>query len=486
MRKYALLIFCLSSCFYIQAQSDTEQLMEALRGPTPLETDLQQLCDEVGGRVTGTEENKKAVKWAMKKFKQAKVSVEKEAFEMPIFWMENFTEGTISGDADFQVHMVSKYRTDPGKYLGKLVYLDKLEDIIALKRPKPNLKGKLLIVDMDLCLDINGLFAEYDRAARIEILANDMNAAGIVFMSTRPKKLLYRFITSTTTDPHIPQFIMAREDAQRTIRLLKEGKKLKLKANVNAKTGEEFISHNVIAEIKGSKFPDEIVVLGAHIDSWAMGTGANDNGCNVTMLIDIARQMKKLNIKPDRTIRFALWNGEEQGYFGSWHYTKRRKKELDNHVMALSVDIGSGDITGCFTNGQEALIPVLEDIFSVSHPGVEFANINAPIVGTDNFDFMLQGIPNLVANHKPQVYGINYHASSDTYDKVNIKSVKNNAAYVASLALGFANMDANKYELKRQSRAEIETMFEAFDLEFTMRMFNVWEPWVKGKRGREK
>ena len=483
MKNYLILFFSIAFGLTLNGQSDTDRLMEALKGPTPLEKDLQQLCDEIGGRVTGTEENKKAVKWALKKFKQAKVSVEKEAFEMPIFWMENFTEGTISGDADFQVHMVSKYRTDPGKYLGKLVYLDKLDDIIALKRPKPNLKGKLLLVDMDLCLDISGLFAEYDRATRIEFLANDLNAAGIVFMSSRPKKLLYRFITSSGAEAHIPQFIMAREDAQRTIRLLKEGKKLKLKANVNAKTGEEFISHNVIAEIKGSKYPDEVVVLGAHIDSWAMGTGANDNGCNVTMMIDIARQMKKLKIKPERTIRFALWNGEEQGYYGSWHYTKRRKKELDNHVMALSVDIGSGDITGCFTNGQETLIPVLEDIFNASHPGVEFANINAPIVGTDNFDFMLQGVPNLVANHKPQVYGLNYHASSDTYDKVSIESVKNNAAYVGALALGFANMDASQYELKRQSREEIESMFEKFNLEFTMRMFNVWDPWVEGKRG---
>lgn len=485
MKNLFIFIICLSQFFNLSAQNDTERLMSALKGNTPLENDLKELCDEIGGRVTGTDENKKAVKWALKKFKEAKVSAEKEAFEMPTFWMENFTTGSVSGDADYKVEMVSKYRTDPGKYIGKLVYLDDLEDIIALKRPKPNLKGKLLIVDMDLCLDINGLFAEYDRATRIEFLASDMNAAGIVFMSTRPKKLLYRFITSATTDPHIPQYIMAREDAKRTIRLLKEGKKLKLKTNVNAKTGDEFISHNVIAEIKGSKYPDEIIVLGAHLDSWAMGTGANDNGCNVSMMIDIARQIKKLKITPDRTIRFALWNGEEQGYFGSWHYTKKRQKEMDNHVMALSVDIGSGDITGCFTNGQESLIPVLENIFSASHPGVEFTNINAPIVGTDNFDFMLQGVPNLVANHKPQLYGLNYHASSDTYDKVDIQSVKNNAAYVASLALGFANMDTNKYALKRQSRQEIQSMFEKFDLEFTMRMFNVWEPWVKGKRGRE-
>ena len=86
-----------------------------------------------------------------------------------------------------------------------------------------------------------------------------------------------------------------------------------------------------------------------------MGTGANDNGANVCLMIDIARQMKELGIQPKRTIRFALWNGEEQGYFGSWSYTLDNLNTLDKHKMALSVDIGSGAITGFFTNGRAGI-----------------------------------------------------------------------------------------------------------------------------------
>ena len=114
------------------------------------------------------------------------------------------------------------------------------------------------------------------------------------------------------------------------------------------------------------------------------------------MMIDIARQMKKYNIRPKRTIRFALWNGEEQGYFGSWAYTKDHKKELDNHIMALSIDIGSGALSGFFTNGEEKLVAAVDEVLKPVAGLGDFTQLNVPIVGTDNFDFMLQGIGNLV------------------------------------------------------------------------------------------
>lgn len=283
----------------------------------------------------------------------------------------------------------------------------------------------------------------------------------------------------------MPQFVMAREDAKRCIRTIENGNSLSIKVNLDAQIGASFETHNVIAEIKGVEKPDEIVVIGAHIDSWALGTGANDNGCNVSLMIDIARQMQKLNYKPKRTIRFALWNGEEQGYFGSHDYTLDYLDEMEKHIMALSVDIGSGAITGFFTNGREELVEAVDKVLKPVAAFGDFTQINAPIVGTDNFDFMLQGVGNLVANHKPQVYGLNYHAASDTYDKVDLKTLKRNSAVIAALAIGFANLEDEDITWTQQSRAEIQSMFEAFDLEFTMQMFNVWEPWMNGERGRK-
>lgn len=483
-RLYAILIlsFYFSNVNY--SQDEVQNLVSALLAETPIEEDLQELCDDIGGRVTGSSANEKAVEWAYSKFADAGVRVKKDPFEMPILWLSKGSSCRIN-EIDFEPLVVSKYNTIPGEYSGKLIYvgMGTAADFDAIGNEK--IKDQFLLVESDLCLDINGLFAEYAHATNVEMEAYHRGAKGIIFMSSRPNKVLYRFLTAMVTqDNIIPQLVMAREDAMRCVRAIESGKELSVHMTIAAKTGPAFTSHNVIGEIKGSEKPDEVVIIGSHLDSWAMGTGANDNGCNVNMMIDIARQMKRLGIKPKRTIRFALWNGEEQGYFGSWDYTKDHEAQLDKHIMTLSVDIGSGAIDGFFTNGRAELVPIVEEVLKpVSELGT-FSQINAPIVGTDNFDFMLQGVPNLVASHLPQVYGQNYHASTDTYDKVDLKQLKINSAVVGALTLGFANLSDEKAStLPQQKRAAIQKIFDDFDLEFTMRMFDVWEPWVNETRG---
>ncbi len=481
------LIFCTSLCLISItgfSQNDISQIIGTLLADTPLEEDLQELCDDIGGRVTGSRANEAAVEWALQKFKDAGVAAQKEAFTMPVLWLEKSTTASVTGDIEFRPTVVSKYQSPPQRYAGELIYVGSgsVEDF---ENASGTIKGNFVIVDQDLCFDIDGLFAEYAAAANAEILARESGAKGIVFMSSRPNGLLYRFIGMKTAENDMPQIVMAREDAKRCIRSLQNGQTLHLDLHIDAEVGGEFVAHNVMAEIQGSEKPEEVILIGAHIDSWALGTGANDNGSNVSMLIDVARQMKSLGIRPKRTIRFALWNGEEQGYFGSWAYTRDNQKTLDNHLMAYSIDIGSGAITGFFTNGNEALVPVMDKLLQPVAALGDFTNINAPIVGTDNFDFMLEGVGNLVGNHLPQVYGQNYHASSDTYDKVDLKQLKVNSAIVAAVILGAANMEEEDITWKRQSRPEIQEMFESFNLEFTMRMFNVWDTWMSGERGRK-
>ena len=473
MKNFTLLLFCIFT-ISINGQSDVDRLKLALLKDTPIEEDLQELTDVIGGRVTGSPANEKAIEWGLKKFQEAGVKFWKHSFEMPTLWLENICEGEVNmDDGFFKIELVSKYKSPPGFHTGDIVYMESLESDV-------DIKGKYVIVEQDLCLDIDGLFAEYDYATRIEMIARERGAKGILFMSSRPKKLLYRFLTMETTENEMPQWVVAREDAKRIIRLLKEGHSLTITASMEAVTGEAFTSHNVIAEIPGTTRKDEVVIIGAHIDSWALGTGANDNGCNVAMMIDLARQMKALNIQPERTIRFALWNGEEQGYFGSWAYTQ--DYDMDQHKLAISIDIGSGAILGFFTNGREKLVGQIDELLKQVEVFGPFSQLNLPIVGTDNFDFMLEGVPNLVGRHAPQFYGPNYHASSDTYDKVDLKQLKINSAIVGAVVLGYANGD---YGLPRQNRFQVDQMINDFNLEFTMRMFNVWEPWVSGERGRK-
>jgi carboxypeptidase Q len=328
---------------------------------------------------------------------------------------------------------------------------------------------------------ISGLFQEYNNAVIIEEQALAVKATGIIYMSSRPKNLLYRHLPSSGVNNKLAIVVMERESALRTQRLLKSGESLKLTAKINILGEKPYQANNVVAEIKGDTYPDEIVLIGAHIDSFDLGTGALDNGANVSLVIDLARQITKLAIIPKRTIRFVLFNGEEQGMYGSWGYTQTHRDELDNHVLAATIDIGTGAITGFFINGREEIRATID---SVLHPDAElgsFSQIIDPVVGTDNYDFMMQGIANLVANQADANYASNYHAQSDTFEKVDQQQLKLNAAIMGATILGISNLDQIPWQ--RQTSEQVVKMVEKYNLEQAMKTFGLQQSWQENKRG---
>ena len=200
------------------------------------------------------------------------------------------------------------------------------------------------------------------------------------------------------------------------------------------------------------------------------------------MLIDVARQIQRLGLRPRRTLRIALWNGEEQGMNGSWAYARDHASEMDRHVLATSFDIGSGRITGFFTNGRGAKITPTLDAALLAVQGLgPFAHVDEPVVGTDNFDFMMEGVANLVAVQADATYGPDYHASSDTFDKVDLPQMRKNAAVAAAVLWGFAEADA---PWGRQTAEQVQKLVEGTTLKQQMQSFGAYDDWLAGKRGR--
>jgi carboxypeptidase Q len=464
--------------------NDVDELVGAMLGDTPVIDDLRMLTDQIGGRVTGSRANEAAVSWAASRFQSAGVAVTTEEFRTPARWRELDVSADVLGDASFSARVVAKpfskgtrgdleARISDGG-LGTEEDFERLGNLAA---------DTWLLVDTPVLDDnagLHGLFAEYESAAATVPLAIDAGVAGIVFASSRPGNLLYRLPVLSAKDA-LPVLVMEREQATRALRLLRAGKSLSLRAAIRIDNCYAEVSSNVIGEIRGQTRPQEVVLIGAHLDSHDLGTGALDNGANVAMLIDIARQIARLGLKPERTIRFALWNGEEQGLFGSWRYTEQHRDELDDHVVAASFDIGTGRITGFFTGGRPQL-PAMVDEYLVPVSGLgPFTQHDIPLVGTDNLDFMLEGVPNLIAAQADANYASNYHAASDTFDKVDQHQLKLNSAIAAALVWGFANTGAR---LPRQSRDEVEALINSTDLEHQMRNFGIWEDWASGHRGR--
>ena len=457
---------------------DAERLVGALLGDTPLASDLQFLTDEIGGRATGSPANLKAVEWGLARFREAGVPARKEPFVVPALWLDGPASATIGGDVRFTPRVVAMpfSTATPRAGLSAPLVDGGSGGQADLDRLGAAAKGSFLLVETSELLDLDGLFKEYEEAAAIERRAFAADVAGVVYMSSRPRGLLYRHNASLGPDNRHPMLIMAREDAQRALRLLRQGQRLSLDARIDPQTGGPYESFNVVGEIRGSEKPDEIVVVGAHLDSWDLGTGALDNGCNVAVVLDIAREMKTLGLKPRRTVRFALWNGEEQGLFGSWGYAKTHAAELDRHVVAASIDIGSGRISGFFVNGRREIAPTLERALTVVQGLGPFVQVDEPVVGTDNFDFMLEG----VANQESANYGPNYHASSDTFDKVDVRQLHANAAIVAAAIYGYAEAQVT---WGRQSRADVERLVESTTLKQQMISFHVYDAFAAGTRG---
>ena len=481
----------LVNCAYATSifNSDVENLILTMKAPTPIIADLKELTDEIGGRLTGTQANKKSVNWALKKFHEAGISAKKESFTMPRAWVEkDISAKVFNSRINFSPRIVAMPFTNKTHYQGltaKVVNLNKgTESDFSEKNTDNYLKDKWLLVETEILNDksgIDGLFQEYLNAVVIEERALAAKAAGVVYMSSRKNNLLYRHLPSSGVDNKLPIIVMERDSALRTQRLLDSGKTLKLTAKINIFGEKSYEAHNVVAEIKGDTYPEEIVLIGAHIDSFDLGTGALDNGANVSLVIDLARQIKKLNITPKRTIRFVLFNGEEQGMYGSWGYTQRHIDELDDHVLASTIDIGTGAITGFFINGREEIKNTIDEVLVPVNALGPFSQKIDPIVGKDNYDFMIQGVANLVANQANANYASNYHAQSDTFEKVDQNQLKLNSAIMGATILGIANIDDIPW--KRQTSDEVVKMVDKFNLESSMKTLGLQQSWKENKRG---
>jgi carboxypeptidase Q len=466
------------------AQSNDAVMRQALDPSSPLQENLRVLTDEIGGRIPGTPAFEQAAQWAAEGFKAAGAdSVHTEEFTLPISWAEGNTEVEVVAPVKFRVRAHS-IAWGPALKPTITRVIDVGMGTAAEFTKAGDVAGAIVLAHSDVLKTWEDLFQEYYRAPGIIDLARNGNAVAIAFTSSREHDLLYRHInTSTGNIDVIPQVLLAREDSERIARLLAHGEKVQMSLSMPNNIGSTITTHNVVAELKGTELPNEIVILGAHLDSWELGTGALDNGCNAALVIDTLRAINAAGIRPKRTMRFILFSGEEEGLLGSYAYVRAHQNELDNIVAELVLDEGSGPISSFSTGGRkdvdEALLPMVQPFV----PWKANQVTNDATVGTDNYDFMMQGVPTILPNQEEANYLVNYHASSDTFDKVDFVQLKKNEAMAAELMVALAN--APQRIGPRLTRTQIEATFKETHLDDQMRGFGLWDDWQNGTRGRK-
>ena len=348
-----------------------------------------------------------------------------------------------------------------------------------------DVSGKLLLVHTKVLASWADLFGEYEQAPAVIALAVKGKAKAIAFMATRENDILYRHTNAVAGEiDKLPMLVIAREDGERMARLLASANPLWADIAIPNHIGGPIKTWNVVAELRGSEKPNEFVILGAHLDSWELGTGALDNGCNAALVIDALRAIKASGLKPRRSIRFILFSGEEEGLIGSRMYSVAHRNELDNAAGVVIFDSGTGKTTGFSTGGRKdvaaAALPLLAPLeqFGAAKltPSAES--------GTDHFDFMLEGVPTFVADQEEANYLVNYHATSDTYDKVDFPQLKKHVAEGAYLSFALAN--AAERVGPRLGRAQIEQSMREIHFDEELKSMGMWDDWESGKRGRVK
>ena len=242
-----------------------------------------------------------------------------------------------------------------------------------------------------------------------------------------------------------PEAVVSTEDGFRIRRLIGSGHTVELSLNIKGKFfSDDTKGYNVVAEIPGTDpaLKDQVVMLGAHLDSWSAATGATDNGAGCAVMMEAVRLLDSLQLKPKRTIRIALWSGEEQAVLGSYNYVKNHfgngetgkfKPDQEKISAYFNLDAGSGKIRGIYSNGDTAINSIFEQWLKPFHDlGATAATLSSS-GSSDNVSFEWAGIPGFSFMQDPLDYeSKTHHTNMDTYDYLQIDDMKQAAIIVAA------------------------------------------------------
>lgn len=239
----------------------------------------------------------------------------------------------------------------------------------------------------------------------------------------------------------LPNLVISHEDYALLARLIATGVVPRLEGQVANRMGRTPVQQwNTVAEIRGTERPGQAVILGAHLDSWDLGTGVTDNGAGSMVVLEAARILSRSGLKPKRSIRFILFSGEEQGLLGSRAYAAAHAAQADSVQAMLVLDNGTGAVTGQALQGRNDLEglwrQLLAPVASLDADSVRDASKS----GTDHLSFLPYGVPGFNFDQLPRGYNHTHHSQTDTFDKAIEGDLKQAAAVMAVTAYELANL----------------------------------------------
>jgi hypothetical protein len=417
------------------------KLIQAAMADTEGYSRLEYLCYRIGNRLSGSAGLERAIAWSVEQMKQAGLSnVQVIPTKVP-HWVRNSESARMLAPLDKPLHILGlgmSVGTPAGGITADAVAVSSFDELAKLGREK--VEGKIVVY--------NYVFTNYG-AARIYRSSGASRAAalGAVAVLVRSATPLAVELPHTGTmeydpnQPKIPAAAISPEDALMIARLCAGSVPVRVHLEMGAEMLPDADSGDVIGEIPGKEHPEEVVVIGGHIDSWDVGQGAQDDGASIMACLQALALIHKLGLEPRRTLRVAFWVNEENGSRGGASYRAFVGDRIKNHVMALEMDGGAETPRGFGASVDQNSLDLLKQIAKLLEP-IGAGEIAGPGGGEDITALLRDGVVGMSEQAAGTHYFDWHHSEADTLDKVNLEDFRKSVAALAVMSYAVADMPA--------------------------------------------
>jgi carboxypeptidase Q len=409
---------------------------------------LAHLTDRIGHRLSGSAALDKAIEWSLAAMKaDGHENVRGEKVMVP-HWVRGEEWGRITAPVERRLALLQlggSGATAKKGLSGEVVVVREFEELDVLGAA--GVKGKIVLFNHPMRQWNNQKDGPgYGEAAPFRTRgpnrAAKLGAAAALVRSVTAKSLRSPHTGATGFEEGvkpIPAVAISVEDAELIARLTAAGEKVRVQLRTSGKKLKDARSQNVIAEIRGREKPEEVVVIGGHIDSWDVGTGAHDDAGGCVIAMQALTVLRRLGLTPRRTIRVVLFTNEENGLEGAKQYVAAHAAEMKHHVMALEADTGVFAPRGFSVQGDADAVRRATDIVSLLEP-IGATTISTGYSGADVGQIVEKGAPGLGLSMDSSTYFDYHHSEADTLDKIRPEDLRRDIATVAVMAYVVADM----------------------------------------------
>ncbi|HMF57908.1 MAG TPA: M20/M25/M40 family metallo-hydrolase [Pyrinomonadaceae bacterium] len=444
-----------SSQFSPQLLRELKQIQQAALESDYALRQLAHLTNNIGPRLSGSPQAQHAVEYVADEMRRLGMEVKLEKIMVP-HWVRGLETGALMefpGQAPNTTQKVvltalgGSVATPAEGITAEVVVVNNFDELAAMGRNK--VEGRIVLFNyrFDEQMAAQGFGGEAygeavvyrgdgpSAAARLGAVAAMVRSVGGLSY-----RLPHTGATRYAADaPRIPAAAVAAEDADMMAYLTSQGR-VRMKLTLTPQQLPDVESYNVIADLRGSEHPEQIVIVSGHLDSWDLGTGAIDDGAGVVIAMQTLQILKQLHLRPRRTIRFIAWMNEENGTAGGKTYAAEHAADVQNHIAAIESDRGAGHPLGFVATGNPNLIKVLQPLSGVlESSGGGLMNMSDD-TETDISPLAKVGVPAFGIWQDTRTYFDYHHTAADTFDKVKPRELAENAAVMAVLAYAIASI----------------------------------------------